>query len=99
MKVKNALQALVAFGFASTVAMADHHEGDTHHGKKVGDKVKCYGVAKAGKNDCGNKSGTHSCAGMAKKDYAKGEWKYVASKKKCSAMKAKVAKKMKNKKS
>lgn len=27
---------------------------------------KCYGVAKAGKNDCA--SNGHSCAGMAKKD-------------------------------
>ena len=30
------------------------------------DKVKCYGVAKAGKNDCATAS--HSCAGAAKKD-------------------------------
>jgi uncharacterized membrane protein len=29
-------------------------------------KEKCYGVAKAGKNDCG--SGAHSCAGQATKD-------------------------------
>lgn len=29
---------------------------------------KCYGVVKAGKNDCGNKSGTHSCAAQAKED-------------------------------
>ena len=27
---------------------------------------KCYGVAKAGKNDC--KAGKHSCAGQATKD-------------------------------
>ena len=29
-------------------------------------KEKCYGVAKAGKNDCA--SGANSCAGSAKKD-------------------------------
>lgn len=40
-------------------------------------KEKCYGVAKAGQNDCANLSGTHSCAGQAKTDMAADEWKYV----------------------
>jgi len=35
---------------------------------------KCYGVVKAGKNDCSSKSGSHSCAGSAKTDGDKGEW-------------------------
>ncbi len=39
-------------------------------------KEKCYGIAKAGQNDCG--TATHSCAGLAKKDNAPDEWKYVA---------------------
>jgi len=39
------------------------------------DKEKCYGVAKAGQNDCGTAS--HTCAGKAKKDNAPDEWKYV----------------------
>ena len=42
------------------------------------DKDKCYGIAKAGQNDCANLSGAHSCAGQAKVDLDKGEWKYVA---------------------
>jgi uncharacterized membrane protein len=29
---------------------------------------KCYGVAKAGKNDCGSKAAGHSCAGQANKN-------------------------------
>lgn len=41
-------------------------------------KEKCYGIAKAGQNDCANLAGTHSCAGQAKMDNDKGEWKYVA---------------------
>lgn len=41
-------------------------------------KEKCYGIAKAGKNDCASPVGTHSCAGQAKQDNAPGEWKYVA---------------------
>lgn len=41
-------------------------------------KEKCFGIAKAGQNDCANLSGTHSCAGQSKVDNDKGEWKYVA---------------------
>ena len=42
------------------------------------DTEKCYGVAKAGQNDCANVAGTHACAGQAKKDNDAGDWKYVA---------------------
>jgi uncharacterized membrane protein len=41
-------------------------------------KEKCFGIAKAGQNDCANLSGSHSCAGQAKVDNDKGEWKYVS---------------------
>jgi len=41
-------------------------------------KEKCYGIAKAGQNDCANLSGSHSCAGQAKADKATDDWKYVA---------------------
>lgn len=41
-------------------------------------KEKCYGVAKAGQNDCGSKTGSHSCAGQAKTDNDPNEWKHVA---------------------
>lgn len=34
--------------------------------------VKCYGIAKAGKNACGTP--THSCAGQAKVDNDPNEW-------------------------
>lgn len=33
---------------------------------------KCYGVAKAGKNDCA--ANGHACAGQAKKDADPNEW-------------------------
>ena len=39
---------------------------------------QCYGVAKAGQNDCASANGSHSCAGQAKKDMDMNEWKYVA---------------------
>jgi uncharacterized membrane protein len=41
-------------------------------------KEKCFGVVKAGQNDCANLSGSHSCAGQAKVDKGADEWKYVA---------------------
>jgi uncharacterized membrane protein len=42
------------------------------------EKEKCYGVTKAGQNDCANLSGSHSCAGQSKVGDDAGEWKYVA---------------------
>ncbi len=41
-------------------------------------KEKCFGIAKAGQNDCANLSGTHSCAGQSKAEKGADEWKYVA---------------------
>lgn len=42
-----------------------------------GAKEKCYGVAKAGQNDCASLTGSHSCAGQATTDKAPEEWRYV----------------------
>ncbi len=47
---------------------------------------KCYGVAKAGKNDCGAADGSHACAGLSTMDYDPKEWKYVRSAEKCQEM-------------
>lgn len=45
---------------------------------KNNDKEKCYGVAKAGKNDCSSaKEGGHNCAGKSKIDGAEIDWIYV----------------------
>ena len=41
-------------------------------------KEKCFGIAKAGQNDCANLSGSHSCAGQASADGVVDDWKYVA---------------------
>jgi len=43
--------------------------------KPAYDNEKCYGVAKAGSNDC--QTATHSCAGSATKDAAGDSWLYV----------------------
>jgi uncharacterized membrane protein len=38
---------------------------------------KCFGVAKAGKNDCAARDGSNSCAGHSKKDSDSNNWIYV----------------------
>ena len=40
------------------------------------EKEKCYGVAKAGANDCAAGAGT-TCAGTSKVDFQGHSWKYV----------------------
>lgn len=72
MKSQYALQAavaaLVGLGFANAT-LADPV-------KQPSGTEKCYGVAKAGQNDCG--TAKHACAGMSKADNDATEWKYVA---------------------
>lgn len=43
---------------------------------EAGKKEKCYGVSKAGDNDCAAK-GNNSCAGTSKVDYDPYAWKLV----------------------
>ncbi len=47
-------------------------------------KVKCYGIAKAGKNDCASADGSHSCAGVAKIDNDPNEWKFANNAEECT---------------
>jgi len=61
---------------ASVLAMGLLGAAQAQEGAK--DKEKCYGVAKAGSNDCANLSGSHSCAGQNKTAMAVDEWNYVA---------------------
>ena len=42
------------------------------------EKEKCFGIAKAGQNDCASINGVHYFAGQSKVDMDKAEWKYVA---------------------
>jgi len=59
-------------------------------------KEKCFGIAKAGQNDCANLSGSHSCAGLSKADNGPEDWKYVA-KGTCKDMKGMTAEEAKAK--
>ena len=58
---------------ASAVALTAAGGINAAHAEKV-EKEKCYGVVKAGHNDCGNAAKTHSCAGHATVDADGGEW-------------------------
>lgn len=53
-------------------------------------KEKCFGVAKAGQNDCGSKTSKHSCAGQSKVDNDPNDFKLVA-KGSCAKMGGKMA--------
>lgn len=70
----SALASVMALGLTTTAGAASHAAKDS--GAKG--KEKCFGIAKAGQNDCANISGTHSCAGQSKVDNGTDEWKYVA---------------------
>ncbi len=69
MNTKKTINTLLAGAVAMTVAGA---AGDAL--AMGSDKEKCYGVVKAGHNDCANASKTHSCAGYASVDADGGEW-------------------------
>jgi len=62
--------AVLALG--ATAAFAQ-----SHHPAPRGDMEKCYGVAKAGQNDCAAGPGT-TCAGTSTRDYQGNAWKLVA---------------------
>jgi uncharacterized membrane protein len=63
----SALASVLALGLLGSAQAADEKA-----------KEKCFGIAKAGQNDCANASGSHSCAGQSKVDNGPDEWKYVA---------------------
>jgi uncharacterized membrane protein len=62
------IAAAIGSLLAGSAANADQDAGKD-------DQVMCYGVAKAGKNDCATAS--HSCAGASNKDNDPAEWKYL----------------------
>jgi uncharacterized membrane protein len=59
-----AISSLIAFGLSGTAVAAEAPKME-----------KCYGIAKAGKNDC--QTATSACAGTSKADGRKDAWLYV----------------------
>ena len=68
-------RAIVSSALASVLALA---LAQAHAAEDPKAKEKCYGIAKAGQNDCATATGSHSCAGQGKADKAPEDWKYVA---------------------
>jgi uncharacterized membrane protein len=64
--IKTAASSLLALGIVAAAAPSQAASMD-----------KCFGVAKAGQNDCAGLSGLHSCKGSATISYNPGDFKAV----------------------
>ena len=64
--IRTALAGLFAVGLSAT-AFAQTPKG----------MEQCFGIAKAGKNDCGSNKTAHSCAGQSKVDNDPNDFKFV----------------------
>ncbi|MCH2220846.1 MAG: DUF2282 domain-containing protein [Dechloromonas sp.] len=69
MKPNTTLAIALSAGIAATLAASPVHAAKP-------EMEKCYGVAKAGKNECAAGPGT-SCAGTASRDWQGNAWKLV----------------------
>lgn len=67
---KLASAAAVAGAFATALALAGAPA------QAADDMEKCFGIAKAGQNDCASE-GSNSCAGSSKVDFDAKSWKLV----------------------
>ena len=74
----SALIAAAALSACSGEATSENAEATTAEVTEVAaaEKEKCFGIAKAGENDCAAGEGT-SCAGTAVLDYQGNAWKYT----------------------
>jgi len=71
MKSRDALNAGVMLAIAG--AMIAAVAASVRHGDKdTVERERCYGITKAGQNDCAN--AVHSCAKQAKADAEQHEW-------------------------
>ena len=67
----------LAAALIAAMALAGAAVAQTPPADKPAGKEKCYGVAKAGQNDCASVDGSHSCAGQAKVAFDSREWRFV----------------------
>jgi uncharacterized membrane protein len=66
--IRSAMAGLFALGtLGTTLAYAKDPAG----------MEKCFGIAKAGHNDCGSNKTAHACAGQSKVDNDPHDFKYV----------------------
>jgi uncharacterized membrane protein len=70
-------QTLSVAAFALAAITAGAAMAQDKGGAMKGETEKCYGISKAGQNDCAAGPGT-TCAGTSKVDYQGNAWKMVA---------------------
>jgi uncharacterized membrane protein len=68
--IRSAIAGVLAAGVAI---------GSSAYAQDMKGMEKCWGVSKAGQNDCGSNKTSHSCAGQSKKDYDPNDFKAVKS--------------------
>lgn len=71
-------QALIQAALVSLFATGIIAQSTTAMAADEGAREKCFGVAKAGQNDCGSNATKHACAGQSKADNDPMDFKYVA---------------------
>ncbi len=79
-KIQLAISAVLALGLtcganAATPESKPANNSMSMQPLSIKGQEKCYGIVKAGLNDCG--SSTHNCAGEAPKDGQKTDWMMV----------------------
>lgn len=67
---QSALASVLTLGLLAVAGQASSQPAPEQKGAE-----KCYGVVKAGKNDC--QTSAHACAGQASKDGQGDSWVYV----------------------
>lgn len=87
----NKRHAIIAATLASLASTGMVHAQEA----KDAGREKCFGIAKAGQNDCGSDSGVHDCAGQSKRNNHPNDYKYVP-KGTCEKMGGSLTKGVKN---
>jgi uncharacterized membrane protein len=65
--IRAAMAGLAAIGLSGAAA----------HDQVPKGMERCFGIAKAGQNDCGSATGAHACAGQSKVSNDPNEYKFV----------------------
>ena len=75
--MKTSTIAAASIASALALALASVAKAQTHPEKPTYKYEKCYGIARAGHNDC--YTSTHACGNVSKKDADGESWMYVPS--------------------
>lgn len=72
MKKKFLINAIVVAILSTEISLS----AVAHNPTSPAGMEKCYGIAKAGKNECGSKTG-HTCATLSKQDKDPNSWIFL----------------------